>query len=65
VTIVAQPSVDGRVEPGSLVCSACGYGIVRRVPPELCPMCGEHDGWALSSWQPFGRTADDTRGVAG
>ena len=36
-----------------LCCSLCGYGIVSRVPPARCPMCGreavwdEPPGWAL------------------
>jgi rubrerythrin len=28
-----------------LCCSACGYGIVRRTPPERCPMCGGTETW--------------------
>lgn len=20
-------------------CSACGYGVIRKTPPEVCPMC--------------------------
>jgi CheY-like chemotaxis protein len=39
-----------------LCCSACGYGIVCRTPPERCPMCGRAARWSESP----GRTA---RGV--
>ena len=24
---------------GSLVCSQCGYGVARSLPPARCPMC--------------------------
>jgi rubrerythrin len=29
----------------SLTCSVCGYGIVRSVPPERCPMCQRSERW--------------------
>lgn len=28
-----------------LCCHVCGYGIVSRVPPERCPMCGAKAVW--------------------
>jgi len=37
-----------------LVCSECGYGvIVRRVPP-ICPLCGQ-GAWDSPGWRPFTR----------
>lgn len=29
----------------SLVCSVCGYGIVRAMPPDRCPMCQTERTW--------------------
>ena len=29
-----------------LCCDQCGYGIVSRVPPTRCPMCGGDTVWA-------------------
>jgi CheY-like chemotaxis protein len=40
----------------SLVCSACGYGIAPRIPPDRCPMCQREGTWSYSPWRPF--TAD-------
>lgn len=37
----------------SLVCSACGYGIARRVPPDRCPMCQREGTWSYAPWRPF------------
>lgn len=37
----------------SLECSACGYGIVRSVPPSRCPMCQREDAWIHSPWRPY------------
>ena len=35
-----------------LCCDRCGYGIVSRVPPTLCPMCGGNADWAdPPSWR--------------
>lgn len=36
-----------------LCCSLCGYGIVSRLPPARCPMCGGAPEWA----EPFGRAS--------
>jgi CheY-like chemotaxis protein len=34
-----------------LCCDLCGYGIVSRLPPSRCPMCGRDAVWATpSSW---------------
>lgn len=34
-----------------LCCDLCGYGIVSRLPPTRCPMCGEDTVWAEpTSW---------------
>jgi len=60
VTMAAQSLVAAGGTPVSLVCSVCGYGIVRPVPPGHCPMCGTSDGWVHSLWHPFGRSAGDT-----
>ena len=39
--------VVGRVAPKlDLCCSLCGYGIVSRLPPARCPMCGGAPEWA-------------------
>lgn len=61
--VVAQPVVDGRAEPSSLVCSACGYGVARPLPPEHCPMCGTSRAWMRSSWRPFGQAVRETPGT--
>lgn len=29
----------------SLVCTLCGYGVFRSVPPERCPMCQAENAW--------------------
>lgn len=29
----------------TLVCAACGYGILRPTPPEQCPMCQAQNAW--------------------
>jgi len=40
---------DERAPRGSLVCSACGYGIARETPPGPCPMCHTEDAWVSAS----------------
>ncbi len=37
----------------NLVCSACGYGIVRQAPPDHCPMCLREGTWVHGPWRPF------------
>ncbi len=37
---------------GSLVCSVCGYGIVRDTPPGPCPMCRTDDAWVQPTRRP-------------
>ena len=32
----------------SLVCAACGYGIMRATPPDQCPMCQAENDWVLA-----------------
>ena len=32
----------------SLVCAACGYGIVRAMPPGRCPMCQAEEAWVAA-----------------
>jgi CheY-like chemotaxis protein len=32
----------------SLVCSGCGYGILRPTPPDRCPMCQAEDSWVAA-----------------
>ena len=39
----------------ALVCSGCGYGIVRAAPPERCPMCQEDHGWLHADPRPLAR----------
>lgn len=63
MTVELQPPPGGRVEPHSLVCSVCGYGIARPVPPERCPMCGQSDAWEHSS-RPFGLATAGAPGTA-
>jgi rubrerythrin len=36
-----------------LRCAACGYGAVRRTPPERCPMCQAVEPWVHAPWRPF------------
>lgn len=39
-------SWEPRVRPKrSLVCAACGYGILRPTPPGRCPMCQAENAW--------------------
>jgi rubrerythrin len=46
-SVVARPTLE-------LVCRACGYGVVvRRIPP-ICPMC-RHRAWVSAVWRPFSR----------
>jgi CheY-like chemotaxis protein/rubredoxin len=56
---------SGRVAPVArkvdLFCSVCGYGIVRRTPPERCPMCGENSGWSESPGRRARRVPLDER----
>ena len=33
------------VQKRSLVCDACGYGILRPTPPDRCPMCQAENAW--------------------
>ena len=40
-----HPSIDPDGSRASLVCSICGYGVVRAVPPERCPMCQQRSLW--------------------
>ncbi|HJU37263.1 MAG TPA: response regulator transcription factor [Gaiellaceae bacterium] len=35
----------------SLVCAACGYGIVRSTPPGRCPMCQAESAWVDAPYQ--------------
>jgi rubrerythrin len=37
-----------------LACGSCGYGVIVRRAPAVCPMCGEH-AWEPPLWRPFGR----------
>ena len=43
-----------RAERTTLICSACGYGIVRPTPPESCPMCRTTDAWSHPRRPPAG-----------
>jgi hypothetical protein len=36
-------------------CAVCAYGVVRRTPPERCPMCHSEDAWTHRPWRPFSR----------
>lgn len=40
-----------------LRCAACGYGIVAREAPEMCPMCRSTE-WEPVLWRPFSRRSD-------
>jgi rubredoxin len=33
-------------------CVACGYGAIRRSPPDRCPLCGGVN-WREAGWKPF------------
>lgn len=43
----------GLLQRRSLQCSGCGYGIVRAIPPERCPMCRGDATWIHAPWRPF------------
>ena len=52
----AQVKWVTQAEPGpkvphkhNLVCSACGYGIMRVTPPDKCPMCQAENAWILAA----------------
>jgi rubrerythrin len=47
VTAAAELHLDEGLSAPSrtLVCAECGYGIVRPVPPERCPMCQDTVAW--------------------
>ena len=45
--VAAQPTLE-------LVCAECGYGVIVRRPPPVCPMCGRH-AWEPPVWRPFSR----------
>jgi rubrerythrin len=47
------PARPGRLQTIALTCSACGYGIARRMPPERCPMCQREATWIHRPWRPF------------
>ena len=49
VSAHAYVSAAPRLE---LRCESCGYGVVVRVRPPFCPMCGGH-GWEYAAWRPF------------
>jgi CheY-like chemotaxis protein len=51
-TFVASgsPALEPKLD---LSCNRCGYGIVSRLPPARCPMCGGAPVWA----EPFGSTS--------
>jgi DNA-binding NarL/FixJ family response regulator len=50
----ASASASAALEPKlDLCCSLCGYGIVSRLPPARCPMCGGAPIWA----EPLGSTS--------
>ena len=41
-----ETSWEPKVRPKrSLVCAACGYGILRAAPPGRCPMCQAENAW--------------------
>lgn len=44
----AKPEPEGASRL-SFVCGACGYGIVRAVPPDRCPMCRAARTWSLAA----------------
>src|SRR5438874_497820 len=41
-----------------LRCTACGYGVSVRRPPQACPMCRQAS-WEYEAWKPFGSLAED------
>jgi len=45
-------TIDDRKQPlprkRSFVCTACGYGIVRAMPPGQCPMCQAEQAWVAA-----------------
>jgi CheY-like chemotaxis protein len=45
-------------QKSAFVCSSCGYGIARRVPPARCPMCQREESWRRPRTR---RYADDWR----
>ena len=42
----ADPPHAGKL---NLSCAGCGYGVVRLVPPERCPMCQAENAWVSAS----------------
>jgi CheY-like chemotaxis protein len=46
-----------RIAPIDLCCNLCGYGIVSRLPPARCPMCGGAPLWAERPCSTSRRTA--------
>jgi DNA-binding NarL/FixJ family response regulator len=48
-----QAQVPRMAPKRDLCCSLCGYGIVSRLPPARCPMCGGAPEWA----EPAGRAS--------
>jgi predicted Zn-ribbon and HTH transcriptional regulator len=50
---IASAHEEHRALRGSLVCSACGYGIARETPPGPCPMCRADEAWVRSPRYPF------------
>lgn len=48
-----SPQPEPIKQKHNLECTVCRYGIVRRVPPERCPMCQSRAAWAHSAWRPF------------
>ena len=50
-------SVSALERRRDLTCSLCGYGIVRRKPPERCPMCHVDPAWTESRSRPAQKTA--------
>lgn len=45
----AEPSGYDTRGKLNLSCPECGYGAVRSVPPERCPMCQAEDAWVSAS----------------
>ena len=51
----AQVEWVARAQPAApppkhdLVCGACGYGIMRAIPPDQCPMCQAESAWILAA----------------
>jgi rubrerythrin len=37
--MTAAQETDARADSLSLLCSQCGYGVARSLPPARCPMC--------------------------